>query len=231
MKTLEFIFYLGIILIVFRFIWWIFFLVTSLFKGTNKKSKFEDYVLKLIAYFLICSLSARYVSEFSLNEPEISYYLYGTLSGFILLMYFVRKLQKRQMMARLSKNFGMPLSNVNEEPDSKLEYFVIILSMSYFIACLIWNYIALNPISNWFYQTINDFYHVPIIGWVVKLLGIFFLLGVIFRGISAISSILSGKKPQESFETYSSFNTYQSNSNDFDDYEEVDDNDDEKENE
>lgn len=234
MNTLEFIFYLGIILIVFRFIWWCFSLLLFFIRGGNQKSKFEEYTLKLIAYFITVSISARYINEFSVNGSQYSFYLYSLLTGFILLMYFVRKLQKRQMMAQLSKSFQGMMRATSPNIDPKLEWVVISISMGYFITCLIWPPITDNVVNNWLQSTIRDFYHAPIIGWIVKLMGIFFLLNIIFRGINAITSIIRGKEPQSDFETFSNFNFeshhQRRNDEEFDDYEEVDDNEDENSN-
>lgn len=222
MKTLEFIFYLGIILIVFRFIWWCFSVILFLIRGGNQKSKFEEYALKLLAYFLTVSISARYITEFSASEPQSTFYLYSLLAGFILLMYFVRKLQKRQFMAAVSSAFGGMVKRAQENIDPKIEWTVISLSMGYFVACLIWPSITDNIVNNWLKETISDFYHVPLIGWIIKLLGIFFLIGIIFRGIHALMSLLTGKEPQGQFESYSSFN-YGSNSGTQDDEDRFDD--------
>ena len=229
MRTFEFIFYLGIILIVFRFLWWCFSALLFFLKGGTQKNKFEDYTLKLIAYFLTVSLSARYVTEFSSNESNASFYLYSLLAGFILMMYFVRKFQKRQMMARLSQSFGSVLKRSNDHIDPKFEWGVIGLSMAYFISCLIFPMITENALNNWLRDTINDFYHIPIIGWIIKLLGLFFMFGIIYRGFNAITSLFRGKQPESHFESYSNIHYEKRTSNDeFDDYEEVDDIDEKK---
>jgi phosphate/sulfate permease len=101
----------------------------------------------------------------------------------------------------------------------KTEIILIVASLALFIGFLFFPQYASNNIANWFKSSILDIESTVIIGFVFKVIGFFFLLGMIMKMINAINYIISGK-PVVDIKT--NFNSKSNKDEDkFDDFEEI----------
>ena len=79
-----------------------------------------------------------------------------------------------------------------------------------------------NGISRWFQESILDIENTVLIGFVFKVIGFFFLIGMFFKMLNALNYIISGR-PLVNVKT--GFSSKKKSSDDsFDDFEEIDDN-------
>jgi hypothetical protein len=102
------------------------------------------------------------------------------------------------------------------------EIAIIVLSALTFIGFVFFPQYSENGISTWFQRSIIDIEHTMIIGFIFKIIGFFFLMGMFVKMLNALNYIISGK-PMVNVRT--GFNTKKgANDDSFDDFEEIDDN-------
>lgn len=169
-------------------------------------------MLKLIQYFLIADITILFC-EMETDAVQIN----TILSGFILLMYFIGKVQKMKFRFMIVQVQGQQVPQ--EPPNMNLEFGVIALSMALFIFLLIQPQYAENPLSHWFYRTITDIEKNAFFGFIFQVVGFFFTIGILLRLINAFTFILSGKAFAKQPNDHP--NDDRRNDKGFDDYEEV----------
>jgi hypothetical protein len=200
MEILSYIFFLGIIYIVFSIIWFFIALLPKYAFG-NKENNLQNtilnYTIKAAQFYFLAALTAIKALEF-INENIESNQgpLYIIIGGIVLYLYLAGKIERSKMMSQLRSNLG----NSNSSNVSKYEPHLIGLTL--ILYAISFNYLPLiqNPINQWFLESINDFYHTIIIGWIIGIIGFFFLISMIFKGINAtgflfqtIVALLTGK--------------------------------------
>lgn len=234
MDLLKFIMHLGIVFAIFGFVW--FFLMIGInILTAGRKSKLQHYIFKLIKYMFLASVTARFILEFSgqdfISKGGLSYFIVG---GLILLMYLVGKLQKQEnamqmqaMMAKMMPQVGQPFY------DRNMEIATIGIAVLNFALCIIYPAILNNAFISWFSETIHGIYEAPIFGFIFKVIGFFFLLNILFKGITSIGRALGIMPPPPEVNTNFNFEMFQNmqnnpfenqeeKENDYDDFEEVD---------
>lgn len=202
----------------------------------GRRTKFLNYLYKLIKYMFLASVTARFIWEFSgldvLSQNGLSYFVTG---GLILLMYLVGKLQKQEnmmqmqaMMAKMMPGMSAPMY------DRNLEIATIGIAIVNFVVCIFYPAILDNAFINWFSETIHGIYEAPIFGFIFKVIGFFFLMSIIFKGITSIGRALGILPPPpevnsnfnfEMFQNFQGQNPFEEKKeeDDFDDYEEMKD--------
>ena len=138
-------------------------------------------------------------------------------------------MQMQSMMAKM-----MPGITNNPIYDRNLEIATITIGLVNFIACIFYPDILSNSFITWFSETIHGIYEAPIIGFIFKVIGFFFLVNIIFKGLASIGRALGILPPPpevnsninfDMFKNFQNQNPWEQKENkddDFDDYEEVD---------
>ena len=144
------------------------------------------------------------------------------ISGLILLIYFIGKVQQIQMRRFFVQIQGQRLNPQQQfKPNMNLEIGVIALSLGLFAFLAFYPDYAVNPVSTWFYQNIIGIEKAPFFGFIFKVVGFFFTVSILFRMVNAFSVLLSGqafKNPNDNNQSGGN----NRDSNRFDEYEEVD---------
>lgn len=214
-EFISLIFRLGVILAIFSFIWGILKFGFVLLRGGVPMSYPLNLAFKTLQYLLIADVAIIFCE----NNPK------GNLStsiitGLILLMYFIGKVQNMQFRAMMS--IQIQGRNLTEGPKPKmgLEFGIVALAMAVF-GFLLWNpEFAENAISNWFYRNIIDIEDTPIFGFIFKIVGFFFTIGMLIRMFNALSMIFSGRAFGNQHQDQNQKDERRDNDR-FDDYEEV----------
>jgi hypothetical protein len=193
MEILKFIFVLGINFSIFGFIWGIMMLVLRMFRTPGKPSNQAlDYTLRIVKYFLLVSVTANYIAKFQADGPEanvgLTHLVVGTL---VMTLYLLGKLQNRAVLSQLNQH-PMFARFVNAI-DPKVERFLLLGSVAYFVACLLYPQMVDNGLVNWFTDSIQNIYDTPIIGWVFMVIAFFFLINIIMRAANVIGRLLNGQ--------------------------------------
>ena len=196
-EALGFIFNLGIVFSIFGFIWGVLqFIFKRLFGAGSKSSEVTTYVLRITKYFFLVSVAASSVwfnyEKHVLVEQEPNQF-YMVLSTIVLALYLIGKLQKRSMMAQLGNN--PMLQNLFTKIDPKIERFLLLGSLLYFIACLLQPQMVTNGVIIWFREVIYSIQNAFLIGWIFYIAAFVFLITIFMRAINMIQNILAGKSP------------------------------------
>ena len=200
MEILSYIFFLGIIYIVFSIIWFFVALLPKYALGNkhnNLQNTILNYTIKAAQFYFLASLTAIKALEAIQENIETNQGpLYIIIGGIVLYLYLAGKIERSKVMSQLRANLG----NTNSSNVSNYEPHLIGLTLIFY--AISFNHLPLiqNPINLWFLESINDFYNTVIIGWIIGIIGFFFLISMIFKGINAtgflfqtIVALLTGK--------------------------------------
>ena len=211
MNIFNTIFNLGVLFAVYGFIWFFIDLLMKFIISNRKQKIGEIYFSKAIKYIFLANVTFL----FGLENNQINWQNLA-LSGLILLLYFIEKLQKNEKQAVLMSQFsGLVNFGKNKAFNRKAEIIVISISIAFYSTLISLPELAENPISTWFYNEIINIENLPLIGFIFKVIGFFFLLGIIIKITNSFIYLLSGN-------LYKNNNSVDQNNNDeFDDYEEI----------
>jgi hypothetical protein len=213
MELLNLIFRLGVLFAIYSFLWFFFDLGLSLLRGGRQKTVFENYMITSVKYLFLVNVTFL----FCLDLNETVNLMKSLPSIIILAVYFIGKFQTRQRMANV---FGQMEDRVgNQAFDSKTELALIAVAILGFVALFFFPQYAENNIALWFKRSIEDLETTVLIGFIFKVIGFFFLIGMILKMLNAINYIISGK-PLMDIQT--NFRQKGRNKDDeFDDFEEI----------
>lgn len=206
---MNIIFEIGIIIVGLGLIKWILFAISMLFSQRLPiYSQKANFAIKVVSYYLICSLVAAQLHE---NAAVFNGKWPWLLALITLFLYFLGKFENRNNVRIQINQFN----NIKqEELPPKLELFLVSGCLIYFLATMIFPGVVAFKI----FQNLNLFIHhlseTFLIGWLVKIVAFFFLIQTVFTGLNQINRLVFGLSKK---------NTTQNNKKDdeFDDYEEI----------
>lgn len=214
MELLNLIFNLGVLFSIYGFLWFFIELGLTLLSGARKRTLFETYLIKGIKYVFLVNVT--FLFSVDLNKNINFYNLMP--SALILIIYFIGMFQqkKRQQifMGSFSKQNASTLLNV------KSEIILIVLCSFLFLGLLFYPQYAENGVALWFRKSILDIESTVIIGFIFKIIGFFFLLGMIFKMLNAINYLISGK-PIFDIKSRFTKTSNKNNDSDFDEFEQL----------
>ena len=215
MELLNFIFRMGVLFAIYGFIWGIFEFILVIASMNKQKTLTEEYVIKGIKYVFLADVTFLFCLD--LKEGEISYYQLA-LAALVLTMYFVGKLQSSQQQAKMFGMMGNGLPMAFKNFNLNAEIGVIALSVFCFIGFIFFKDLSINPISDWFHDSIISIEKTPVIGFIFKVIGFFFLISMLFKMLNGIMYLLSGAP---FVQASAGFQANNKKEEDFDDYEEI----------
>lgn len=181
MSIFKFIIFLGIINIVFSFIWkWVFVLPSALLFTVIKLDRAMLLVKAFGAYFLI-SLTAL-ATLLALQDVSGGWKLlfFPFVGAFVLFMGFSSNAYEQSKQAHMSYDYSL-MSRI--ERDAWFDIILVFGSLVLYILILFVPTIAVNPINEWLFTAIQWTYELPIIGWLIGIGGVLFMLSIIWYGI------------------------------------------------
>lgn len=220
MELINLIFRLGVLFAIYGFLWFFIEWGMKLLIGGRKRTLGEIYLIKTVKYLFLVNVTFLFCLE-QMDEPVFQVNYLNLVTSFIILMvYFLGKLQQKEQRIQMMTNF---MQGLQEAPfNRQWELALIVLSGLTFAGLVCYPQYSENVISTWFQKSILDIENTVLIGFVFKVIGFFFLIGMFLKMLNALNYILSGK-PLVNVKT--GFGTKQGKSDDsFDDFEEIDDN-------
>ena len=220
MELINLIFRLGVLFAIYGFLWFFIEWGMKLLIGGRKRTLGEIYLIKTVKYLFLVNVTFLFCLE-QMDEPVFQVNYLNLAPSFIILMvYFLGKLQQKEQRIQMMTNF---MQGLQEAPfNRQWELALIVLSGLTFAGLVCYPQYSENVISAWFQKSILDIENTVLIGFVFKVIGFFFLIGMFLKMLNALNYILSGK-PLVNVKT--GFVTKQGKSDDsFDDFEEIDDN-------
>ena len=215
MDLLNLIFKLGVLFSIYGFLWFFIDLGLSFLAGGRKRTTAEIYLLKGMKYAFLVNVT--FLFSVDLNKHHINFYNLMP-SALILITYFIGMLQQKTRQQVFMGQFVKSQTAVGI--NIKSEIFLITLCSFLFFGLLWYPQFAENAVALWFQKSILDIESTVIIGFIFKIIGFFFLLGMIFKMLNALNYLISGKPL---FDIKSRFSRTNEEKNDkhFDDFEEL----------
>lgn len=203
MSILSFLFYIGIINIIFNFFWkWVFVLPMAAILTITKLDKYGMRLVKIFGAYLLVSLVALLTLVALGDEPSgFAIIFYPLVGVFVLLMGFASSQYEAQKEAHQTYNWE--LMQMLEE-SAAFELFLMLGAVVFYVFALFVPAVSANTLTQWLFSVIDWAYNLPIIGWLIGIGGLLFLLSTIFYGLIAIGGIVAlaygkirGDKPTE----------------------------------
>ncbi|MEJ6637771.1 MAG: hypothetical protein QNL10_04985 [Crocinitomicaceae bacterium] len=192
MDILRLTFQLGVFFAIYSFIWFFIDLGIKIMISGSVRGLIQTYLLKGVKYLFLVNV----IFLFSIAENQVSI---KDSSMFpvvvILVLYFVGKFQKNQNTNALFSRMGMQSKVI--QFNAKYEIIVISFSILAFIGFIIEPSYALNPVSLWFKESIIDIASTALIGFIFKIIGLFFLLGLLTKTVNAFQFLLGKLVPSD----------------------------------
>lgn len=218
MELMNQIFRLGVVFAIFGFIWGIFELGLKLLSGGRTRTISEVYFIKAIKYLFLVDVTFL----FCLDDAQNLISTFNiVIAGLVLLTYFVGKLQNQQNKMAMFQMMGAGMTPKQTTFNLRVEIGVIVLAIGVFSLFIFFPDVAKNPISIWFHESIINIEDTPIIGFIFKVIGFFFLVSMIFKMLNGFNYLISGKPFVQASSSFQSF-TKNKKDDEFDDYEEMD---------
>lgn len=187
--------------------------------GGRKRTLGEIYLVKTVKYLFLVNVTFLFCLQ-QMDEPVFQInYVHLAPSFIILMVYFLGKLQQKEQRVLLMNNFSQGMKEVPF--NRQWEIGLIVLSALAFVGLVFYPRFAENGVSKWFQQSIMDIEHTVIIGFIFKVVGLFFLIGLFFKMLNALNYIISGKPMVNVRADFRSKSNKDEDS--FDDFEEIDD--------
>ena len=184
MDILELTFQLGVFFAIYSFIWFFIDLGFKMLTSGNPRSTTETYFLKAIQYAFL--VNVIFLFSIDMNSGSISLLnLYPIIA--ILTLYFIGKFQKNQNNMMMFSRMGLKMSN--SKFNAKYEALVIVIALLAFIGLMIRPDVANNAVALWFKESILDIESTAIIGFIFKIIGFFFLVGILLKTVNAFQYI------------------------------------------
>ena len=214
MDLLNLIFKLGVFFSIYGFLWFFIELGLTFLVGGRKRTRFETYLIKGIKYAFLVNVT--FLFSIDLNKHQVNFYNLIP-SALVLSTYFVGMLQQKQRRQLFMGQLG---KSAAEGITIKAEIILITLSGILFLGLVCYPQFAENTIALWFQRSILDIESTVIIGFIFKIIGFFFLLGMIFKMLNALNYLISGKPLFDIKSRFSKMDTKKDDTH-FDDFEEL----------
>ncbi len=214
MDLLNLIFKLGVFFSIYGFLWFFIELGLTFLVGGRKRTRFDTYLIKGIKYAFLVNVT--FLFSVDLNKHQVNFYNLIP-SALVLITYFVGMLQQKQRRQVFMGQLG---KSAAEGITIKAEIILITLSGILFLGLVCYPQFAENTVALWFQRSILDIEATVIIGFIFKIIGFFFLLGMIFKMLNALNYLISGKPLFDIKSRFSKMDTKKDDTH-FDDFEEL----------
>lgn len=181
MNTFKFIVYLGVINIIFSFVWkWIFGWPAAILLVALKIDNYGKYVVRIFGAYLLVSLTAILTRAAFHNSPNmITLILYPLIGAFVIFLGHAQNIHEMQKET--------PFDIVN----LKFEIILMFSAIAFYILAFIVPSVAINSLTKMLYTAIGWVLNLPTIGWLVGAGGVLFLIAVFIYGLIVIGLSIS----------------------------------------
>jgi hypothetical protein len=220
MAVIHLIFKIGVLLAIYGFIWFFINLLISLATGGRKKTIGEVYFSKGVKSIFLVNVLFLYGLDDGQNEIDLFNMI---VSGLVLLLYFIGQMQKNEQQAAMMEKYSNILRGIgaNSRFNKKAEIIVLSLSLLFYVSLFFLPDFAKNPIALWFYETVTGIEKTPLIGFIFKVIGFFFLLRILVKIFNGFTFLISGKPFVNVKTGYYAGKKKDKDDDSFDDFEEV----------
>lgn len=185
MKIFEFIFYLGVITIIFTSVWkFITTIASSLLKDLGIDKDHTFLFFKTVGYYILVSLAALKTVAQMQDAYRFTAVIYAVLGTFVIYSTIASNLERNRWRAVM--NFEQKRTRV-----MRYDGYLLMACIVLFIITLIKPTIANLPPHNWLLSTIDKIYNTPVVKWIIGFFAFFYMLNILFKGLKASDEVLN----------------------------------------
>lgn len=189
MDIISFIFYLGLINMIFRLISWIFALLVGLIFMALNHFDYGIRIIKVIGSYFLVALTTMLTLMALGDNPSKAMIIYYPLTGAIILFIgYVSNFYNSYHSASTASDWS---AMRRLEQDSNFNTLLMIGSIALYIFSLFIPIIVVHGGTEWLFSIIIWTFYLPIIGWLIRIAGILFLFGIIIYGIIILPIIIT----------------------------------------
>ncbi len=185
MDLVKYVFYMGVIHIVFSFVWKVIASYASgLLRtaGLNKDWSFLGF--KAMGYYIQVSVAALVTWSMMQSVGPVEAALVGVAGLFIVYSTVAGNLERNRWRAVM--NFERKRIRV-----LRFDGYLLVGSVLLFLVTLAFPQIAEHPVNTGFRSFIDWVYHLPVIGWAVGFMALFYMLHIIWKGMRASNGLIN----------------------------------------
>lgn len=185
MEIFEYIFYLGVINIVFSAGWKLLAtIISSLLNdiGINKETSFL--VFKTLGYYILVSMAAMVTVTHMEQTYSLAAMAYAITGTFVIYATIASNLERNRWRAVM--NYERKRIRV-----MRFDGYLLMACIVLFIVTLLKPEIANIPPHTWILTTIDKIFNTSILKYIIGFFAFFYMLNIIFRGIKASDEVFA----------------------------------------
>ncbi|MBP9084163.1 MAG: hypothetical protein KBH11_13865 [Bacteroidia bacterium] len=185
MEIFEYIFYLGVINIVFSAGWKILAtVISSLLNdiGINKETSFL--VFKTLGYYILVSMAAMVTVTHMEQTYSLAAMAYAITGTFVIYATIASNLERNRWRAVM--NYERKRIRV-----MRFDGYLLMACIVLFIVTLLKPEIANIPPHTWILTTIDKIFNTSVLKYIIGFFAFFYMLNIIFRGIKASDEVFA----------------------------------------
>lgn len=190
MNIFQFLIFLGIINIVFGFVWkWTAALLGAVIFSLVKFEKGALIIKTFGAYLLVSLTALTTLSAVQNSDSGWALLFYPLIGIFVIYMGFASNAYEQQKQARQNMDYQL-MKQLSQ--NSTFEMILTLGSVFLYILALFMPAISFNPLNKWLFDIIMWAFDLPIIGWIIGIGGIFFMVNIIWYGLLMSVMLVGG---------------------------------------
>lgn len=184
MAFFEFIFYLGVIVIIFTTVWkFIASIFTNLLQAAGIDKDFTFLVFKTASYYILVTITALKTVERMEGGYNFTSILYALIGTFVIYATIAGNLERNRWRAVL--NYERKRIRV-----MRYDGYLLMACIVLFIATLIRPEVSDFAAQRWILQTIGKIYNIPVLKFIIGFFAFFYMLNMIISGVKATDQVL-----------------------------------------
>jgi hypothetical protein len=193
MKVLELLFQLGILFSAFAFLWFWIQLLLVFLVPMNVRLQLR-YFLQLLHSLFLGALVLKFMQ---MENPPLGFNAVLGIGMLTYFLYLIRNIRSRDAMMRVEvyANFVEQLKTKNE-----WEWTLAFISVGISLLWVAYPSALDSAATLWFYQQTKYLMDIPVLGWIFKIFGFFFVIGTLFRFLRAALWLMNPKPKTRSTE-------------------------------
>jgi len=193
MKVLELLFQLGILFSAFAFLWFWIQLLLVFLVPMNVRLQLR-YFLQLLHSLFLGALVLKFMQ---MENPPLGFNAVLGIGMLTYFLYLIRNIRSRDAMMRVEvyANFVEQLKTKNE-----WEWTLAFISVGISLLWVAYPSALDSAATLWFYQQTKYLMDIPVLGWIFKMFGFFFVIGTLFRFLRAVLWLMNPKPKTRSTE-------------------------------
>ncbi|MBK6730797.1 MAG: hypothetical protein IPG60_07480 [Bacteroidetes bacterium] len=184
MALFEFIFYLGVIVIVFTTAWkFIASIFTNLLQAIGIDKDFTFLIFKTASYYILVTITALKTVEQMQGGYTFTSILFAIIGTFVIYATIAGNLERNRWRAVL--NYERKRIQV-----MRYDGYLLMACIVLFIATLIQPEISNFSVQQWILQTIGKIYNTPVLKFIIGFFAFFYMINMIISGVKATDQVL-----------------------------------------